>query len=101
MFTSCLGMLLGAAESVACVCSHHVPLWEAVRTGKGLCPALSGCGGEGAGTSPRQVLAKMKGPGPLLSLLENLHQACGMALFLLHLSLGFSKKFSFSKNPEI
>lgn len=31
MFTSCLGMLLGAAESVACACSHHVPLWEAVR----------------------------------------------------------------------
>lgn len=52
MFTSCLCVLLGAAESVACARSHHVLLWEAGRAGQGVCPALSGCGGEAAGPFP-------------------------------------------------
>lgn len=46
------GHVAGCSGSVACACSYHVPLWEAVRAGKGVCLALSGCGGEAAGHFP-------------------------------------------------
>lgn len=71
LFTSCLCVLLGATASVACMCSHHAPLWEA-ELGREFALHHQAVGVRLLGIFPLgrcSNLLKMKGTGPSVSLL--------------------------------